>query len=110
VLSLPIKLRGQVIGSVDVRAPDNRQWDQDEMDIVTAIIERAAVAMENSRLLAESRKRAVKEAKIGEISARIGASINMRNVLQAAVEELGRALPGSEVVLQFEGSDGEKTK
>lgn len=103
VMSLPIKLRGEVIGVVDIQAPDNRQWDQDEIDIVNAIIERAAIAMENARLLTESQKRAAKEAKIGEVSAKIGASINMRNVLQTAVEELGRALPGSEVVIQFQG-------
>jgi GAF domain-containing protein/HAMP domain-containing protein len=101
-LSLPIKLRGEVIGSVDVRSPDNRPWDQDELDIVTAIIERAAIAMENARLLEESQRLASKEAKIGEVTAKISASINMRNVLQTAVEELGHALPGSEVVIQFQ--------
>jgi GAF domain-containing protein/HAMP domain-containing protein len=101
-LSLPIKLRGEVIGSVDVRSPDNRPWDQDELDIVTAIIERAAIAMENARLLEESQRLASKEAKIGEVTAKISASINMRNVLQTAVEELGHALPGSEIVIQFQ--------
>jgi hypothetical protein len=29
----------------------------------------------------------------------------MRSVLQTAVEELGRALPGSEVVIQFESDE-----
>lgn len=101
-LSLPIKLRGEVIGSVDVRSPDNRPWDQDELDIVTAILERAAIAMENARLLEESQRLASKEAKIGEVTARISSSINMRSVLQTAVEELGHALPGSEVVIQFQ--------
>jgi len=104
-LSLPIKLRGEVIGSVDVRAPDNRKWEQDELDIVTAIIERAALSLDNARLLQESQGRAAKEAKIGEVTAKIGASINIRNVLQTAVEELGRALPGSEVVIQFEQNE-----
>ena len=102
ILSLPIKLRGQVIGSVEVRSPDNRPWDQDEIDIVTAIIERAAIAMDNARLLEESQRLASKEAKIGEVTAKISSSINMRNVLQTAVAELGRALPGSDVVIQFE--------
>jgi GAF domain-containing protein/HAMP domain-containing protein len=101
-LSLPIKLRGEVIGSVDVRSPDNRPWDQDELDIITAIIERAAIAMENARLLEESQRLASKEAKIGEVTAKISASINMRNVLQTAVEELGHALPGSEIMIQFQ--------
>lgn len=108
-LSLPIKLRGEVIGSVDVRSPDNRPWDQDELDIVTAIIERAAIAMENARLLEESQRLASKEAKIGEVTAKISSSINMRNVLQTAVEELGHALPGSEVVIQFQ-TDQNKNK
>jgi GAF domain-containing protein/HAMP domain-containing protein len=101
-LSIPIKLRGEVIGSVDVRSPDNRPWDSDELDIVSAIIERAAIAMENARLLEESQRLASKEAKIGEVTAKISSSINMRNVLQTAVEELGHALPGSEVVIQFQ--------
>jgi GAF domain-containing protein len=108
-LSLPIRLRGEVIGSVDVRSPDNRPWDQDELDIVTAIIERAAIAMENARLLEESQRLASKEAKIGEVTAKISSSINMRNVLQAAVEELGHALPGSEILIQFQ-TDQNKSK
>ncbi|HEX2995602.1 MAG TPA: GAF domain-containing protein, partial [Anaerolineales bacterium] len=108
-LSLPIELRGEVIGSVDVRSPDSRPWDQDELDIITAIIERSAVAMENARLLEESQRLASKESKISAVTAKIGASINMRNVLQTAVEELGRALPGSEVVIQFQTDENKTT-
>ena len=101
-LSIPVRLRGEVIGNVDVRSPDNRPWDQDELDIVAAIIERAALAMDNARLLEESQRLASKEAKIGEVTAKISSSINMRSVLQTAVEELGRALPGSDVVIQLQ--------
>ena len=79
------------------------------MDIITAILERAAIAMENARLLEESQRLASKEAKIGEVTAKISSWINMRNVLQTAVEELGRALPGSEVVIQFQ-ADQNKNK
>jgi GAF domain-containing protein len=107
-LSLPIELRGEVIGSVDVRSPDSRPWEQDELDIITAIIERAAIAMENARLLEESQRLASKESKISAVTAKISSSINMRNVLQTAVEELGHALPGSEVVIQFQ-TDQKKT-
>lgn len=107
VLSLPVKLRGEVIGSVNVRAPDNRQWDQDEMDIVTAIIERAAVAMENARLLAESQKRAAKERTIGEISAKISAQSDVDELLKTAALELNRTLPGTEVAIQFRKEEPE---
>jgi GAF domain-containing protein len=100
-LSLPIKLHGEVIGSVDVRTPDNRPWDQDELDIVTAIIERAAIAMENARLLAESQKRAAKERIIGEISSKISVQSEINELLKTAAQELGRSLPGAEIAIQF---------
>jgi GAF domain-containing protein/HAMP domain-containing protein len=100
-LSLPIKLRGEMIGSVDVRTPDNRPWDQDELDIVTTIIERAAIAMENARLLAESQKRAAKERIIGEISSKISMQSEINELLKTAAQELGRSLPGTEIAIQL---------
>jgi GAF domain-containing protein len=107
LLSIPIRLRGEVIGSVDIQAPDNRQWDQDEMDILKAIIERAAIAMENSRLLTESQKRAAKERTIGEITAKISAQSEVDDLLKTAALELNRTLPGTEIAIQFR-KDGAK--
>jgi GAF domain-containing protein len=90
-----------VIGIVDVHSVDNRKWDQDELDIVTAIIERAAIAMENARLLAESQKRASKERTIGDISAKISAQSNIDQLLKIAAQELSRTLPGADIAIQF---------
>ena len=104
-ISIPVKLRGQTIGVLNVKAPtENRKWNEDEINLVQAISDRLALALDNARLLQESQRSATKEAKIGEVTAKIGASINMRNVLQTAVEELGRAMPGSEIVIQFQGN------
>ncbi|HUG34138.1 MAG TPA: GAF domain-containing protein, partial [Anaerolineales bacterium] len=100
-LSLPITLRGEFIGSVEVRAPGNREWTQDELDIVSAILDRAALALENARLLEESQKRAAKERVIGEISAKISAQSNIEELLKTAALELSRTLPGAEVAVQF---------
>ena len=107
VLSLPVKLRGEVIGSVDIRSPENRQWDQDELDIVNAIIERSAIAMENARLLADSQKLAAKERTIGEISAKISAQSDVDELLKTAAQELGRTLPGMEISVQLRKEEAE---
>jgi len=102
-MAIPVKLRGQTIGVLNIKAPTkDRKWNDDEINLAQAISDRLALALDNARLLQESQRQAAKEAKIGEVSAKIGASINMRSVLQTAVEELGRALPGSDVVIQFE--------
>jgi len=104
-LAIPVRLRGQTIGVLNIKAPTkSRKWNQDEINLAQAVSDRLALALDNARLLQESQRRAVKEAKIGEVTTKIGASINMRNVLQTAVEELGRALPGSEVIIQFQES------
>jgi GAF domain-containing protein len=106
---VPVKLRGQTIGVLNITAPTkNRKWSQDEINMAQVISDRLALALDNARLLQESQRRAAKEAKIGEVTAKIGASINIRNVLQTAVQELGRALPGSEVVIQFEQDEDRK--
>jgi GAF domain-containing protein len=101
VLSLPVKLRGEVIGTVNVRSSENRQWDQDELDIVNAIIERSAVAMENARLLNESQKLAAKERTIGEISAKLSSQSEINDLLKIAAQELSRNLPGMQVAVQL---------
>ena len=69
-MTIPVKLRGEVVGIFNVKADGERKWTDDEMDIITAIVERAALSIENARLLAESRTAAEKERAIGEISAK----------------------------------------
>lgn len=105
-ITIPVKLRGQTLGVLNIKAPtSDRKWSQDEINLAQAVSDRLALALDNARLLQESQRSAAKEAKIGEVSAKISASINMRSVLETAVEALGRALPGSEVVLQLEKSE-----
>jgi GAF domain-containing protein/HAMP domain-containing protein len=103
---VPIKLRGQIIGTMNIKAPaKNRQWSNDEVNLAETISERLSIALENARLIQESQRQAIKEQTISEVTGKIGASINLKSVLQTAVEELGRAMPGSEVVIQFEKND-----
>lgn len=99
-LQVPIRLRGQVIGIVQLRFQAGRV-SAATTSMIQQIADRLATALENARLLDDSLRRANKERAIGEITAKISASMNMRNVLQTAVEELGRAIPGSDVVIQF---------
>jgi GAF domain-containing protein len=101
-LAVPIRLRGEVVGVLDVHVPTGHDWDTDEVDIVKAVADRLWLALESTTLLQSTQRRAEIERLTAEISGKISASINLRNVLQTAVEELGHALPGSEVVIQFE--------
>jgi len=103
---IPVKLRGQVIGVLNIQAPTkDRRWSQDEINLAETISDRLSLALENARLIENSQRQVIKEQTIGEITGKIGASINLKNILQTAVEELGRAMPGSEVMIQFKSDD-----
>lgn len=102
-IAIPIRLRGQTIGVLDVRSKNGqRQWSQDEITMLEAAAERAALALENARLVDSAQRRAARERVIGEISAKIGAASNFDAILQTAVEELGRKIGGAEVTLEIE--------
>jgi len=109
-IAIPIKLRGQTIGVIDVRSKKGeRQWKQEEVTMLEAAAERAALALETARLVESAQRRAARERAIGDISTKIGAVSNLESILQAAVEELGRKIGGATEV-SLEISSGEKPK
>ena len=106
-IAVPIKLRGQTIGMLDVRSKSGqREWTQDELTLLEAAAERAALALENARLLETSQRRAVRERTIGEIISKIGAVSHLDSIMQTTVEELGRRISrATEVSFEFLGKD-----
>ncbi|MBN2117632.1 MAG: GAF domain-containing protein [Anaerolineales bacterium] len=106
-IGIPIRVRGQTIGVLDVRAKRGaRQWKQDEISILEAAAERAGLALETARLVQSAQRRAARERAIGDISSKIGAVSNLESILQTAVEELGRRIGGAtEVSLEISSDD-----
>ena len=95
-LSIPIRFRGQVIGTFDVKSKSGkRQWTPNDITLLEAAAERTALALENARLVESSQMRASRERTIGEISAKIGAVSDIETIMQIAVEELGRKIAGA---------------
>lgn len=107
-LTVPMKLRGEIVGVMNIKTDDNREWNADELDIINAIIERAALSIENARLLTEAQKQVEKERAIGQISAKIGSLVNLENILQTTIQELGNTLPGTDVTIQFKERAGQQ--
>ena len=101
-LLIPLMILNQVIGVIGLEQENpSHIWTDEEIAVAQAAASRAALTLENARLLEESQRRASKERTILESTARIGSAINIENILQATAEELERVLGDSEVVLQF---------
>lgn len=101
-LLVPLIMLNQVIGVIGLEQEDGAHvWTDEEIAVAQAAANRAALTLENARLLEESQRRASKERTILESTARVGSAINIENILQQTAEELERVLGDSEVVLQF---------
>lgn len=101
-LLVPLMVLNQVIGVIGLEQEDpSHNWSEEEIAVAQAAANRAALTLENARLLEESQRRASKERTILESTARIGSALNIENILQTTAEELERVLGDSEVVLQF---------
>jgi GAF domain-containing protein len=100
-VTIPMKLRGEVVGILNVKGDKGRVWSSDELDIIAAIVERAALSIENARLLEESRAAAEKERTIGEFSTKIGSLNSLDSLLQTTIQELGNVLPNTDIAIQL---------
>jgi GAF domain-containing protein/HAMP domain-containing protein len=101
-LLIPLMVLNQMIGVVGLDQEDSEStWTEEQIAIAQAAANRAALTLENARLLNESLRRASKERAIFESTTRIGAALSIENILQTTAEEIERVLGGSEVVLQF---------
>ena len=76
--------------------------------MATTLAEQLGTALESARLYADISQRAVTERIIGEISSKISGSVNLRNVLHTAVQELGRAMPETEIIIQLQNDQGKQ--
>lgn len=101
-LTVPVQLRGRVIGRLKLKSSDSaRNWTDDELAIIESTAERVALAMDGARLLDEAQKRAMREAFLSELASKLGTSFQLDSILRDTVEELGQTLKGSTVTFQL---------
>ena len=98
IVALPILLRNQVLGTLDIHF-DGGNISKDIVPLLETITGRLALAIENTRLLEENQMRADREHLVGDISAKIRSSTDVNHILRTAAAELGRSLGASEVLV-----------
>lgn len=103
----PLALRNQILG--EIVASGAKEWTPEQKNLVESIAAQAALALENARLVEESRFTASQEKLTNEIIAKIWAAPNMDAILQTVVRELGRNMDASEVEIEvsMEGAGNE---
>jgi GAF domain-containing protein len=98
-LEVPISLRDQVLGQIMLDGQG--EWSAEQQSLVNAVATQVAIALENARLVSESRQIALRERMVAEINSKIWASATIDGVLQTVIKELGRRLNASSATIEL---------
>ncbi|NQU30841.1 MAG: GAF domain-containing protein [Anaerolineae bacterium] len=83
----PIILRGRKIGNISLKR-STRKWTQKEQALASEVADQVALAVENSRLVNETREQAYRDQLITQFSSRLRETLDMDTVVKTALEEM----------------------
>jgi K+-sensing histidine kinase KdpD len=88
-LVVPVKLRGLPIGTVGFHRPaESGEWQPEEIALAERAADRLALALETTRLLEETRRRAVREHVTSAVASRMREALDVEAVLRTAANEI----------------------
>jgi GAF domain-containing protein len=101
VRQVPIVVRGNVIGHIDIHRCDNPNLEPEEEELISTLSEQLGIAMESARLFHRSQKLALDERMVTEISTRIRETLDMDSILKTAVQEIQKSMNLPEVTVRL---------
>jgi putative methionine-R-sulfoxide reductase with GAF domain len=106
-LAVPIALGELVIGVLDVQHNVTDGLTQNDADLIQAVANQVAIALQNALSYTEAQRRAEREALINTIAQQIQSTTTIDSALQIAARELGRATRASRTYVQLNVSKSE---
>jgi len=86
VLSLPLVVKGQVVGGFTVGDTLGRTYSDDDLRLAQTFADQAAVALENARLFEEAERRRWQSLALGAVSQTLAESLHPVGVAQRVVD------------------------
>jgi GAF domain-containing protein len=105
-LAVPIIIGDEVLGVLDVQENRIGGLDQDDAELLQALANQVAIAVQNAQSYSRVQEQAHMETTINEINQRIQAASSVEAVLQTAVRELGRAMKAHKANVVLQRGDG----
>jgi putative methionine-R-sulfoxide reductase with GAF domain len=102
--AVPISVGGRVSGVLDVQHNVVNGLDQQDVDLLQAIANQVAVAVQNASLFTQTQHQADREGLVNAIGQKIQTASTVEGVLQVLARELGAALKVQRVMVQVGGS------
>jgi GAF domain-containing protein len=91
VVAVPVLLRGEVIGAIEVEPEDNAS-ENETIEMVQAVAQRLALSLDNARLFEEAQSATAQEQRINDIVARYQTVNTVDDLLRITLTELTESL------------------
>jgi GAF domain-containing protein len=89
---------------------DRTSLSPEEVDLVKSIATDTAIALENTRLLEDTQRRAEREQFLADLSNKVRATTDVESILRTAILELGRSLKASEGFIRLGADEDDRTQ
>ena len=90
-IAVPILLRGEVIGAIEIEPKGDIQ-EADSVEMMQAVAQRLALSLDNARLFEEAQQATAQEQLINQITARYQSANSVDDLLQITLKELSDIL------------------
>jgi putative methionine-R-sulfoxide reductase with GAF domain len=101
-IAVPIAIGKQVIGVLDVQHNVVKGLQQQDADLLLSIANQVAIALQNTRLLEESRLQAERITRVNAMREKIQSTTTIDDALQVAARELGRLTGASQTIVRLQ--------
>jgi GAF domain-containing protein len=92
VLTVPIVSRGQRLGAMEFRAPNDKQWNNRSIELAHVIAQRLALALDNIRLFEQAQMIAHREQTASQVSAVLQSKTDLDALVATAADAFQQAL------------------
>jgi putative methionine-R-sulfoxide reductase with GAF domain len=103
-IAVPIMVGEQVLGVLDVQHNIVGGLSESDADLLQSVAGQVAIALQNTRLFAETQRKAEREARLNLITQRIQSATTVENALQIAVREVGQALGAAQTSVRLQAA------
>lgn len=107
MLSVPLVIRDEVIGVMNVQTVELHEFTRSEMDFLQTIADQVAGIIEKSRLTRDAERKLVEVSALFEISNVLTSTLELDEVLGLVVDRLVRVYPGSSGGILLRGETGD---
>jgi diguanylate cyclase (GGDEF)-like protein len=105
-LVVPMSIGARTIGVISVQSSRQHAYTERDRDLVVAVAEQAAIAVENSQAVVQADQRARELKLLAEVSRALAAQLSLRTLYQTVCEEVRRVIEAPAFYIALRNEDG----